>query len=59
LKNSYSAPRLEVAGKLHRLTLDTGGSNGNGTGKGSICLDGVSGLQGNRSFNSGSCTQGT
>ena len=53
-KNSYTAPKVEVAGTLHRLTLD---ANGNGFGKGSLCADGASGLQGNRSFNSaGGCT---
>jgi hypothetical protein len=56
--NTYSAPTLQIAGKLHRLTLDSGGSNGNGTGKGSMCADGVSGLQGNRSAQSdGTCSQ--
>jgi hypothetical protein len=59
LKTTYSAPTLQVAGKLHRLTLTPGGSNGQANGKGSVCFDGVSSLQGNRSYNSGSCTQGS
>lgn len=49
-ENSYSAPMVQAVGKLHQLTLA-----GVALGKGSMCADGTSGLQGNRSDNSGSC----
>ena len=54
----YEEPKVAVLGTLAELTqanTGIGPSQGLGLGKGSICSDGVSGLIGNRSFNSGRC----
>jgi hypothetical protein len=47
--NNYEPPNLVVVGTLAEFTADSGPSQGLGSGKGSLCPDGSSGLEGNRS----------